>query len=68
MTPLHWIALALFMAAALPAVVSFMLYLGNGNDLLRERAARFYRWAVLVVLVTFNIAIFKHIILIIIHW
>ena len=68
MTAFYWIALALFVAAAVPAVVMFALYLGSGNDLLRERAVRFYRWAVLVVLITFNITIFKHIILTIIHW
>ena len=68
MTPFLWVALVLLALTAVPAVVSFVFYLSSGIDLWQERAVRFYRWAVLVVLITFNITIFKHIILTIIHW
>ena len=68
MTPFFWIALALLVLNAVPAVVSFVLYLGSGDDLWQERAVRFYRWSVLVVLITFNITIFKHIVVTIINW
>ena len=68
MTPLFWVACALLLLTAVPALVSFVLYLGSGSSLWQERALRLYRWAVLVVLVTFNITIFKHIILTLVHW
>ena len=68
MTPFLWLALVLFVLCAVPAVVSFALYLSSGIDLWQHRAVRFYRWAVLVVLVTFNFTIFKHIVLTIVHW
>ena len=61
-------ALALFVMTALPCVLYFGAYLGTGEDRTRQLAVRFFRWASLVVLVTFNITIFKHIVLIIIHW
>ena len=68
MTPFFWIALLLLVATAGLAIVSFALYLGSGMALWQERAVRFFRWAVLVVLATFNITIFKHIVVAIIHW
>ena len=68
MTPFLWIALALLLLNAVPALVSFALYLGSGSAVWLERALRFYRWSVLVVLTTFNITIFKHIIVTIINW
>ena len=68
MTPFLWFALALLVLNAVPAVVSFALYLSSGDDRWQERAVRFYRWSVLVVLTTFNITIFKHIIVTIINW
>jgi len=63
-----WSAFVLFMLVAVPCVLYFGAYLANGEDRLRAQALRFYRWSALVVLVTFNITIFRHIILIIIHW
>jgi hypothetical protein len=63
MTPFLWFALAVFAATALPCALYFGAYLATGEDRLRAMALRFYRWSSLVVLVTFNITIFKHIIL-----
>ena len=63
-----WFALALFAMTALPCVLYFGAYLGTGEDRTRQLAVRFFRWSSLVVLTTFNITIFKHIVLIIIHW
>jgi hypothetical protein len=63
-----WIAFALFVLTAGPCVLYFGAYLATGEDRLRTLAVRFYRWAALVVLTTFNISIFRHIALIIIHW
>ena len=68
MTPFFWIALLLLALTGGAAIVSFALYLGSGIALWHERAVRFFRWAVVVVLATFNIAIFKRIVLIIVHW
>lgn len=61
MTPFLWIALALLVLTGVPAAVSFALYLTSGSDLWQARAVRFWRWAVLVVLITFNVTIFKHV-------
>ena len=63
-----WFAFALFVLTALPCVLYFGAYLATGEDRLRTLAVRFFRWSSLVVLVTFNITIFRHIVLIIIHW
>jgi hypothetical protein len=68
MNPFLWFALVVFVLTALPCVLYFGTYLATGEDRLREMAVRFFRWSALVVLTTFNITIFKHIILIIIHW
>ena len=68
MTLFYWIALSLLVLTGGAAIVSFALYLGSGMALWRERATRFFRLAVVVVLATFNIAIVKRIVLVIIHW
>ena len=68
MTLFYWIALSLLVLTGGAAVVSFALYIGSGMTLWQERATRFFRLAVVVVLATFNIAIFKRIVLVIIHW
>jgi|APFre7841882630_1041343.scaffolds.fasta_scaffold12151_3 hypothetical protein len=63
-----WFAFVLFMLTAVPCALYFGAYLANGDDRMRAQALRFYRWSALVVLITFNVTIFRHIILIIIHW
>ena len=63
MTPFLWIALAFFVAMALPCALYFGAYLGTGTLRFRLLALRFFRWSSLVVLITFNIEIFKHIVL-----
>jgi len=68
MNPFLWFALAVFVLTALPCVLYFGAYLATGEDRTRELSVRFFRWSSLVVLVTFNITIFKHIVLTIIHW
>jgi len=68
MNPFLWFALAVFVLTALPCVLYFGAYLATGEDRFRALALRFYRWSSLVVLITFNITIFKHIILTIINW
>ncbi len=64
----YWIAFAILLTVAIPCVLYFGAYLASGQDRLRLIAVRFFRWSALVVLTTFNIAIFRHIILILIHW
>jgi hypothetical protein len=63
-----WFAFVLFMLTAVPCVLYFGAYLATGEDRTRQLAVRFFRWSSLIVLITFNITIFRHIILIIIHW
>ncbi|MBE2243893.1 MAG: hypothetical protein IAE86_14140 [Burkholderiaceae bacterium] len=64
----YWIAFIILLTVAIPCVVYFGAYLASGQDRLRLIAVRFFRWSALVVLTTFNIAIFRHIILILVHW
>jgi hypothetical protein len=63
MTPLLWFAALLLAATALPSAWYFVAYLATGTHMHRVWALRFYRWAALVVLATFNVLIFKHIVL-----
>lgn len=65
---LFWIALPILLAVAVPSVVFWVRYLASGDEAQRALALRFYRWSALVVLTTFNIAIFSHIVQTIIDW
>lgn len=68
MTVFYWIAFILFLGAAAPCAFLFARYLATGDDRQRFQAVRFYRWAALVALTTFNVTIFRRIILILINW
>ena len=68
MTVFYWIAAILFLAVAAPCAFFFARYLAIGDDKQRFQAVRFYRWSALVALTTFNVSIFRRIILIIINW
>lgn len=56
-----WILGGLFALAALPAVFYFVLYLLRGDDILRERAHKFFAWAKLIFLLAFNLGIWGHV-------
>jgi hypothetical protein len=58
-----WIAGVLFALMAIPAVFYFILYALRGDDVLQKRAVMFYRWAALIFLITFNIAIWGNIVI-----
>jgi hypothetical protein len=68
MTVFYAIALALLLANALPCAWFFGVHLATGQEHPRLTATKFLRWSVLVVLVTFNVTIFRHVILIIVNW
>lgn len=68
MTVFYWVAFVVLLTVAVPCVLYFGAYLASGEDRLRLIAVRFFRWSALVVLTTFNISIFRHIIQILIHW
>jgi hypothetical protein len=57
-----WILGVLFALAAFPALFYFVLYLLRGDDILRERAGKFYAWAKFVFLITFNFGIWGHVV------
>jgi hypothetical protein len=57
-----WIGVVLFALFALPAAFFFVLHLGSGEHVPRERAAKLGRWAWLVVLVTFNIQVWGRVV------
>ena len=62
MKVLFWLAGVLVVLLATPAVVFFALHLSTGEPVPLARAKALYRWAVVVVLGTFNIAIFTRVI------
>ena len=68
MTVFYWIAFVLFVILAVPCVFFFARYLATGDIRLRLQSVRFFRWASLVVLATFNVTIFARIVLILVNW
>jgi len=62
MTFLFWLGGVLLALTALPAAIFFALHLGTGEPVPLARAKVFYRWAVVVFLGTFDIAIFTKVI------
>ncbi len=61
MKVLFWTAGLLFCLLAVPMLVSFVLHLSTGESVPLARAKALYRWCVVVVLGTFNIAIFTRV-------
>ena len=62
MTLLFWTGGVLFALTALPAIFFFVLHLATGEPVPLVRAKAFYRWAVVVFLGTFDIAIFTKVV------
>jgi hypothetical protein len=58
-----WIAGVAFALMAIPAVFYFILYALRGEDLLRKRAVKFYRWAALIFLFAFNVVVYGNIVI-----
>ena len=61
MTVLFWCALVLLVLTTVPSVVFFVLHVSTGESVPLARAKALYRWAVVVVLGTFNIWIFTRV-------
>ncbi len=61
MTTLFWCALVLLVLILVPTVLFFALHLSTGEAVPLARAKALYRWAVVVVLGTFNIWIFTRV-------
>ena len=61
MTTLFWCALVLLVLILVPTVLFFALHLSTGEPVPLARAKALYRWAVVVVLGTFNIWIFTRV-------
>jgi hypothetical protein len=61
MKVVFWIGGISFVLTAIPCVIFFAAYLSTGETVPKERALKFYRWAALAVLSTFNIWIFKRV-------
>ena len=57
-----WISGLLLVPLAGSAIVFFGLYIATGEKVPRERAVKFYRWSVVVVLGTFDIWIFTRVV------
>ena len=61
MTMLLWFALVLLVLTSVPSALFFVLHLSTGEPVPLARAKALYRWAVVVVLGTFNIWIFTRV-------
>ena len=59
---LFWVSGVLLMLTAVPAAVFLSLHLTTGEAVPLARAKAFYRWALVVALGTFDIAIFTKVI------
>ena len=62
MRVLFWISGVLVLLLAMPSALFFALHLSTGEAVPLARAKVFYRWAVVVVLGTFNIVVFGRVI------
>ena len=62
MSVMFWISGGLVVSLALPSALFFALHLATGEPVPLARAKALYRWAVVVVLGTFNIVIFGRVI------
>ena len=62
MRVLFWISGVLVLLLAMPSALFFALHLSTGEAVPLARAKFFYRWAVVVVLGTFNIVVFGRVI------
>lgn len=59
----YWIAGIAFGLTALPAAFFFALYIISGEDGCQRRAVKCYRWASTIFLFSFNVILWKHVIL-----
>ena len=59
----YWVAGVLLALTALPSAGFFLCYIMTGEDGCQRRAVMFYRWAATVGLLTFNIVLYKYVIL-----
>jgi hypothetical protein len=59
---LFWLSGVLAASLALPSAFFFALHLSTGEPVPLARAKALYRWAVVVVLATFNIVVFGRVI------
>lgn len=58
----YWVMGVLLALFGLPALVFFVLYLATGEDGCQHRARFFFQWTRLFGLLTFNVAIWRHVI------
>lgn len=63
MTVFWWIAGIALAITAGGATISFLLYIIRGEDRFLEVARKFKHWVIVIALLTFDVAIFKHVIL-----
>jgi hypothetical protein len=61
MNPFLWTAVVLFALTAVPSALFFVLHVATGEPVPLARAKALYRWAVVIALGTFDIAIFTRV-------
>ncbi len=62
MRVVFWVAFVLVLLLLIPAAISYAAYLPTGEPVPRDRAVKLFRWAVVVMLATFNIWIFARVV------
>lgn len=59
----YWVAGVLIALTAFPSLGYFIAYGLTGEDGCQRRAIMFYRWASMLSLLTFNIVLYKYVLL-----
>lgn len=59
----YWVAGIALALTAVPAAFFFALYIGSGEDGCLKRAKAFYHWAATIFMFSFNLILWKHVVL-----
>jgi hypothetical protein len=63
MVVFYWIMAALLAVSTASALLFFVLHLSTGEEVPRQRAVASFRWVKAFALLTFNVAIWRHVVL-----
>lgn len=56
-----WVMGVLFALTAIPCVFYFFLFVSTGEEGCKRRYQAFWRWALLIFMLTFNFSIWRHV-------
>ena len=68
MNVVYWVAAGLIALVLFPAALFYVTYLVTSEAYPKKMARRFFGWAIVILLTTFNIAILNHIMRVVVGW